>query len=349
MRPGRIRDRVHVGAGDVERGPVRAKLRDGRIRSLDDHDRMRRVELSQPLVRAHEPVGADPVLAAEDVARFVDALVGAERRVALEPVDDLGELPRPRRRSLRQVRQFTEPEPTEQPVLGGRVEQRPLGGDRLRVPARRARPDEVDPRRGDLGQPVSSVRRLAPRRRPIREDEREDAPAVDEQDPGCRVDPDDAHRRRLGGAADPAAGALAPLVREAPRQQRDAGPARLEAGRDEGRVPRPEQAADCRRRRMGLAGAAPFLRAPAPRRAGARARGASASAPPSPAGRSRALAPCAPRPVGVGAALPLRRRRSRSRRRFARSSPTDGCRPRAATRRRSASRDAGGARARTRR
>ena len=78
---GRVGDGEDVGAGDVEGGAVRRELRDGAPRRLDDHERVLGVERLQPLVRPHEPGRPDPVVAAEGVARLVDPLVRAERRV----------------------------------------------------------------------------------------------------------------------------------------------------------------------------------------------------------------------------------------------------------------------------
>src|SRR5205807_902431 len=81
-----IGDRVDVGARDVERRPVGPELRDRSERRLNDHDRVRGIDLLQPPVRAYEAVWTDPVRAAERVARLVDALVGRKRRVTLDTV-----------------------------------------------------------------------------------------------------------------------------------------------------------------------------------------------------------------------------------------------------------------------
>ena len=108
VRAGRVRDRVDVGAGDVERRAGTASAAATvPIGAWVIDDRMRRVELLQPLVGADHPGRPDPVRAAERVARLVDPLVRAERRMALDAVRDPREQPLLRRRlrgRRRQVR-----------------------------------------------------------------------------------------------------------------------------------------------------------------------------------------------------------------------------------------------------
>jgi hypothetical protein len=83
----RVRDRVNVGAGDVESRPVTHEIAHWTERSLRNHDRMVRIQLLQARVRPNQTSRRDrrrPVR----VCGLVDPFPGAERRVILQPVDD---------------------------------------------------------------------------------------------------------------------------------------------------------------------------------------------------------------------------------------------------------------------
>ena len=193
MQARRVPDRVDVSAGDVQCGRVLLQVGHGSARRLDDHERMVRIERADPFVRADEPRRGH---SAE--CRLVDALPGAERRVPLERVHDLRQQLLVRRaRRRRQVRQLPEPRPAAEAVRPGGVEQRPLvldlTGDELRAPVPRAGAEEADAGSSDLRETVATTRCDARRRRPVREDDREDLLATDEQASGRRVDPDDGH------------------------------------------------------------------------------------------------------------------------------------------------------------
>ena len=115
----RVRNRVDVGASDVESGSVGRETRRRPERRLRDHNGMIGIERSQLLVRADEAWsrdGARPIR----VRGLVDSLVDAERRVPLQAVRDLREqlfVWRPARR--RQGGYLTDLQPTVETVRAG--------------------------------------------------------------------------------------------------------------------------------------------------------------------------------------------------------------------------------------
>jgi hypothetical protein len=149
---------------------------------LDQDDRVVRIELFQVVVDGDAAGGRDM-----GVCWLVRSLPGPEARMALEGVDDLVE----QCLVSEVVVDAGQRQPELEPVRGRRVE---LLRDRDqllvetgpfpdRVVAKMARTGACD-----LGPGIAPVRRGAAERRRIGEPEREDALAVDEQVPSCRVD-----------------------------------------------------------------------------------------------------------------------------------------------------------------
>jgi bifunctional non-homologous end joining protein LigD len=97
-----------------------------------------------------------------------------------------------RKAARRQVGHVAELEPAQEAVRRGGVQhlalRRDLLLDRLGAPERSSGADEVRAARCELGQGVLAARRLRARRRPVREDEREELAPVHEQCPGPAID-----------------------------------------------------------------------------------------------------------------------------------------------------------------
>ena len=192
-----IRDRVDVGAGDVERRAVRLERLLGPERRLRDHHGVVRVRALQLLVAANQPVGGRRTVR---IAGLVDAFPHAERRMRLQSVDDPDQqllVRRRRRRRRRQVRNGAELEPARQLVCRRRIQNGLLGRD-LRVdlwkaPLHRSRANEVDAGARDLAPRVGARRSRPAGRRPLGERDGEDLPAADHQAAGRSVNGDGGH------------------------------------------------------------------------------------------------------------------------------------------------------------
>src|SRR6478672_10909672 len=102
-----------------------------------------------------------------------------------------------RERTRRQVRHVAELQPAVETVRGSRIEHLALRSDllvdRLEAPDGPADADEARAAGCDLGERVSPARCLRAQRRPVREHERKDLPALDHQGPGRTVDGNDTH------------------------------------------------------------------------------------------------------------------------------------------------------------
>src|SRR5207253_1743746 len=189
-----IGDRVDVGTGDVECGPIWRETRGRSERRLRDDDGMIRIERLQLLIRAHESGGGNGAWLIR-IRRLVDSLIDAERSVALQAVRD------PREQLLvygtarrRQVRDRTQLQPTVKPFRRSRVEDglllRDLCVDLLQIPLHEACANEVDARARDLGPAVGATRRLAAERGRIGKRDRENLRPVDRQAARGLVDAD---------------------------------------------------------------------------------------------------------------------------------------------------------------
>jgi len=167
----RVRDRIDVDAGDVERGPVGNEVIDGAPRRLHDHERMigiERIELAVPTGEVRRRHGLSGV---KGVVRLIGPFPGAQRRVGAEGLDDPREHPLVRRRwhPGAQVRHVAEPQPALQAVGSGDVESSPLGRnlpvELALLPVAAARANHVHPALRDLLQ--------TGRWRPVRKNDRE--------------------------------------------------------------------------------------------------------------------------------------------------------------------------------
>ena len=191
--PGRARDRVDVDTVNVTRRRVRSdgshrqtgvgavRRRRRPPRRLDDRERMVGVD------GAHMLVDRDAARRRNvTVRRLVGSLPDTQPRMAFQSTDDLVE-----QRAAREVVVETrERSPNLQPVRRGRIELlqhrdqllRQTGGRPHRVV-----PNETDTGARDLRPRRRTVRRQAVERRWIRQPERKDPPAGDQQIPRRRI------------------------------------------------------------------------------------------------------------------------------------------------------------------
>ena len=224
-----VGDRIDVGAGDVEGGPVGSELSRGAHRGLEHDHGMVGVGLPQSPVGTHEPGRRHPDGPVR-VRRLIDAFPRTERRMALELPDDLREHLLPGREfAFRQVGHVAELHPAMKAVRCSRVQHLALRRDllieRRGTPVVSTGADPAGAAGRDCGQGILSIRRLRAEGRPVREDEREDLARLDDQRAGPAIDSDNAHRRpgthsmsasfapmgtKRSGSADARSGSLIP-------------------------------------------------------------------------------------------------------------------------------------------
>ena len=170
---GRVRHRIDVDTGDVERRAVRHEACNRPARRLHDHERVVGIERIHLAVTAREVRGRHRAGRVEGIPRLVLAFPCAERRMLAEALDDARQHALGRRRGTgRQVRERAEPDPACETVRAGRVElralRRNLSVELLLAPVRDSGAHHRHTRVGDLLEPVG--------RRAVREDDRERHP-----------------------------------------------------------------------------------------------------------------------------------------------------------------------------
>jgi len=174
VRSRRIRDGIDVDAGYVARGPVRHELSGGGDRLVRDDERVVGVDRLQVVQGGdHARRWRPEVLRTRYVLRvvgLVDAFVGAEPGMVLDPGDDLVQELLVRGRSRPgEIRRLPEPEPAVDPVGVAGVHHVRRSLDLPRQPGARpvldAEPHEVDAAGAEFLERVLAVSRLPAQRR----------------------------------------------------------------------------------------------------------------------------------------------------------------------------------------